>query len=128
MPVKEPRGLSAGEVMSFLDSLFGPGVPAVSVAELKAASDAGKVPILVDVRNPDEFASGHAVGAINLPLPDLAQLMPKLEAYKGQTVYVICRSGARSATACKAMIPAGYQAINVEGGTLAWIAAGYPIA
>lgn len=105
--------------MSFFNS-----IPSVSVKEaMQKTTDNGAV--LVDVRTPDEYASGHARGAINCPLPSIASCAGKLNAFK--TVYVICRSGGRSASGVSQLIPHGINAINVSGGTLAWAAAGLPI-
>ena len=49
--------------------------------------------------------------------------------YPGEPLYVICKSGGRSAQACAAFAAAGFadQVVNVEGGTLAWAAAGLPV-
>lgn len=112
--------------MGLLDSLLGPQIPAIDVVTLKAKKEAGKVPILVDVRNPDEYASGHVPDAVLMPLPNFGSFLGQLEAYKGQEIHVICRSGARSANACGTLIQAGHKAINISGGTLAWQAQGWP--
>ena len=106
------------------DFLSGP--PAIDVHALKAARDAGKVSLLLDVRNPDEYAQGRAPGTLNIPLGELPARLGELAAYKGQTIHVICRSGARSASACGILKQAGFDAINISGGTLAW-AGSYPI-
>lgn len=80
-------------------------------------------PQLIDVREPDEFAAGHAVGAINVPLGGLASArLPDESA----TVYVICQSGARSQRGVQALEARGLDAVNVEGGTSAWLAARLP--
>ena len=113
--------------MGFLDSVFGPSAPAVDVVFLKAAREAGKVPVLVDVRTPEEYQGGHVPGAIPMPLADFAQNVEQLAPYKGQDIYVICRSGARSARACTILAERGYKGINVDGGTMAWVAQGWPV-
>ena len=74
---------------------------------------------IVDVREDDEFASGHAAGAINLPLSTFAEHFEEIS--KDAPVYVICQSGGRSARACDYLEGQGYDAINVEGGTSDWI-------
>ena len=84
---------------------------------------------LIDVRTPMEFYEVHAVGSLNAPLDTLNPEM--IMASRGERakdpLYVICRSGGRSAQACSAFVKAGFDnVINVDGGTLAWVAAGLP--
>lgn len=80
---------------------------------------------LIDVRETDEFAEVHAVGAINVPLSELVSRVDEID--DDQDVYVICRSGGRSQKAAEFLIDKGLEnIINVEGGTLAWIDAGLP--
>lgn len=113
--------------MGFMDSIFGSAVPAVDVVFLKTAREAGKVPVLVDVRTPEEYQGGHVPGAVLMPLADFPQQIDKLAPYKGQDIYVICRSGARSARACGMLAERGYKGINIDGGTMAWVAQGWPV-
>jgi rhodanese-related sulfurtransferase len=100
----------------------------VAEADPSEAADAlaGGEAILVDVRDPHEWAAGHAVGARHLPLPFLASRATELPA--GSTVYVICASGHRSRTATEMLSRAGFRAFNVRGGTIAWMRAGLPMA
>ena len=79
---------------------------------------------MLDVRNPDEYVDGHVPGAVLLPLPELGE---RWEEVPEGEVLVICKSGARSATAVKALNGAGRTTINVAGGTMAWIDAGHPV-
>lgn len=77
--------------------------------------------VLLDVRRPDEFASGHLPGAVNIDVtsPDFAQRVATLD--KTQPTYVYCRSGARSATAAGQLTTAGFaQVSNLLGGVLDW--------
>ena len=100
---------------------------AVDVGALKAAQAAGSL-TLVDVRTPQEFAEGHVPGAINIPVDTISSRLSELVAHKEGEVYLICRSGARSARAQSMLASAGFaHPINVTGGTLAWISAGYPV-
>ena len=105
--------------------MFFGSTPAVPVD--KAAARIGEPGVaLVDVRTPAEYADGHAKGAVNFPLDTLdenqaAQLKSFAE------VYVICRSGGRSASATSALVGSGVKAINVSGGMLAWSARGLPV-
>ena len=71
-------------------------------------------PAIIDVREAYEFKNGHIPGAKNLPLA-------KVDTYTGKgPVYVICQSGARSASATKRLTKMGVDAINVKGGMNMW--------
>ena len=77
---------------------------------------------LVDVRQPDEYAEGHVPGAVLIPLADVPD---RVDEFAGDgPVYVVCRSGGRSASAVTFLRAQGLDAINVAGGTMAWIEAG----
>lgn len=81
----------------------------------------------IDVRTPEEFASGHAERAKNIPIDQLAANLDMLE--KNEPVYLICHSGNRSKKAAQILVDNGFpQAISVAGGTEAWQAAGLPMA
>ncbi len=98
----------------------------VDVAALVAAKAAGAV--VIDVRTDEEWAEGHVPGAVHVPLATLSPTHPEIAKLpKDQPVYFICRSGGRSARAADQMASAGYKAMNVEGGTMAWIEAGNPL-
>ncbi len=94
-----------------------------SVAELAAARAAGIT--LVDVRTPAEFAGGHVPGAVNIPLDQVEARITELP--EVGDIHVICAAGGRSAKATALLTAKGRAAINVAGGTNAWIAAGLPI-
>ncbi|MFZ2960844.1 MAG: rhodanese-like domain-containing protein [Candidatus Ozemobacteraceae bacterium] len=83
--------------------------------------------ILVDVREPAEFAAGHVPGAINIPLGQIETRSDELKS--GKTLFVICQAGGRSAKACGILGPKFPEkvVINVAGGTGAWIGAGFPV-
>ena len=80
--------------------------------------------VLLDVREPSEWAEGHAPGAEHLPL---GTLEGSPTSYGGKTVLVICRSGARSLRASQSLIARGVDARNVTGGMNAWAACGLPV-
>lgn len=97
----------------------------VSVRELYAASESDR--ILLDVREPFEFAEGHIPGSILMPLGRVAVEAGDLP--RDATVYVICRSGNRSVTASEILVQLGFTDVrNVMGGILAWQSAGHAIA
>jgi rhodanese-related sulfurtransferase len=81
---------------------------------------------LLDVREDDEWTAGYAPGARHIPLGQLGGRTAEIP--QDQVVYVICRSGARSARAAQALSAAGWDAINVAGGMQDWAAAGRPMA
>lgn len=95
-------------------------IPEVSVDELEEALPDGGA--LFDVRQPDEYVAGHVAGAVLVPLGEVAARIAEFPT--AGPVYVICRSGARSATACGVLRPAGIDAINVAGGTMGWVNSG----
>lgn len=78
--------------------------------------------MLVDVREPSEWRSGHAPRAVHIPLGQLAQRSGRLPA--GRPVVVVCASGARSRTAARELRAAGIEATSLSGGLAAWQAAG----
>jgi rhodanese-related sulfurtransferase len=97
-------------------------VPEVDVAALAAARETGAA--VLDVRQPDEYESGHVPGAVLVPL---GELPTALELVPDGELYVICKSGGRSARAVQLLAETGRSATNVAGGTMAWIEAGYPV-
>jgi rhodanese-related sulfurtransferase len=77
---------------------------------------------IVDVRSPSEFASGHIVGAVNIPLD---QLSP--ETLPAGQILTTCSMGGRGGRAADMLAAAGRDAFSIDGGTKAWAAAGFPI-
>jgi rhodanese-related sulfurtransferase len=96
--------------------MTGPAVPAVSVADLPP--DAA----LLDVRESDEWAAGHAPHAVHLPMSELAARIDELPDH--DPLYVVCRSGGRSARVVAYLAAQGYPAVNVDGGMQSWAAQG----
>ena len=98
--------------------MFGWGIESVTTDELADKLRAGKI-VLIDVREPYEFASGHVKGAMNIPLGTLPSKLGGLD--PAAETYVICQSGHRSASAVRRLAGAGFaRPINVKGGTSAW--------
>ena len=98
-------------------------VPEIDVAELARLREAGAP--LIDVREPDEWEEFRAPGAHLLPLGQVAERIDEVPT--DGTVYVICKSGGRSAKAVEVLRTQGIDAVNVAGGTLAWREAGHPV-
>ncbi|MVA76926.1 rhodanese-like domain-containing protein [Auraticoccus sp. F435] len=80
---------------------------------------------LVDVREADEWAAGHAERAQHLPLTELTARLDELPA--DDEVYLICRSGGRSARAAAWLNQNGFSAVNVAGGMGEWQERGLPL-
>lgn len=99
------------------------GYATITVEELKTAIDGGAY--VLDVRTPAEFAEGHIAEAVNLPLNQVKARIDEVP--NNKTVYVICRSGNRSAQASEILNKAGKNVKNVAGGMKDWIAAKYPV-
>lgn len=84
--------------------------------------------VILDVRTPQEFQSGHIKGAINIDFyaPDFPQKLDKLD--KGKVYVVYCRSGNRSAKTVALMKTQGFQTVyEIRGGVKAWQARGLPL-
>ena len=102
----------------------------IQPAELQKIVSAQPGTALLDVRTPVEFAQAHVPTAQNIPLD---QLDPKALVASGtlpqdQPVYILCRSGGRAGKAASQFASQGLtNAIVVEGGTQAWIEAGFPV-
>jgi rhodanese-related sulfurtransferase len=91
-------------------------VPTVGVADVPADAP------LLDVREADEWTAGHAPTARHLPMSELAARLGELP--DDDPLYVVCRSGGRSARVVAYLANQGYPAVNVEGGMQAWSAQG----
>ena len=98
-------------------------VKEVAFPELEQAQQEGRR--VLDVRGPEEYAEGHVPGAELLPVPDLPARLADLP--RGEPVYVLCRSGNRSAQAAEYLAGNGIDARSVAGGTDAWLRSGRPV-
>ena len=98
--------------------MFGWGIESVTTDELAEKRAHGKI-VLIDVREPYEFAAGRVKGAVNIPLGTLPDKFAKLD--RQRDTYVICQTGHRSASAVRQLKRAGFEhPINVKGGMSAW--------
>ncbi|HUY62596.1 MAG TPA: rhodanese-like domain-containing protein [Candidatus Paceibacterota bacterium] len=96
----------------------------ISVLEAHERSAQGSG-VLIDVRTPAEFSGARPMGARNIPLDELERSVDDLRSH--EEIYVICRSGGRSAAAAMLLAALGFgNVVNVSGGLLAWAAAGLP--
>lgn len=81
--------------------------------------------VVLDVREDDEWASGHVDGAVHVPLRELPARVDELPA--DAQVLAICHSGGRSAQATGYLVQRGIDAVNLDGGIVAWQRAGRPV-
>jgi len=99
-------------------------IPSVDVTEAAARADAGA--LIVDVREPAEFASVRAHGALLLPLSTFAVRYAELP--RDRPLLMICATGNRSQAAAAHLLRNGWtEVVNVAGGTTAWVKAGLPV-
>jgi len=95
-------------------------------APAEAAQAAAQNGFLLDVRGFDEFAAGHAEGAVCIPLPDLERRAAEIPT--DRPVLVMCASGERSAMAVQRLAALGFDNIvDCQGGFSAWEKAGLPV-
>ena len=103
------------------------------MAELKPQLDRGQGLAVLDVRTQQEYAVGHVPGAVNIPLDGLSDAVRsgQLDRFRDlqRMICVICASGGRSAQATVRLTRVfGFSdVVNVAGGTIEWINAGFPI-
>lgn len=100
--------------------LAGEPVPEISVQELKAKRDRKEDFVLLDVREPKEYAIARIEGSILIPLGALPARLSELD--KSRKLIVHCKGGVRSAKAVRLLREKGYDAVNVTGGIDAWSA------
>lgn len=98
-------------------------VPEIEVVEA-ARRRAEGCPV-IDVREVHEYVEAHVPGAVLIPLGEVVERSDEVSA-TGQ-VLIICRSGGRSHKAAEHLRTLGIDAVNVAGGTMAWIEAGHPV-
>lgn len=85
--------------------------------------------VVLDVREPEEWTAGHIDGALHVPMNEV----PQRVAYQpdglaaGAPLVVVCKVGGRSAQVTAWLRHQGYDAVNLDGGMLAWERAGRPM-
>lgn len=100
--------------------MFGPHVPAVSAAEVPADA------YLLDVREPDEYAAGHAPSAHHVPMMEIPGRLADVPS--DGDVVVVCRSGTRSGQVVSYLQANGWDNVrNLSGGMQDWARSGRPV-
>ena len=97
-------------------------IPQLTPAQVAATTTAR----VIDVREPDQVATGTIAGSTNIPLGELAARAGELDT--ATPIITVCRSGRRSQMAAEALSAAGYQVSNLDGGMNAWTEDGKPVA
>lgn len=92
----------------------------IDVIELKNELKTNSKAVLIDVRTPEEEAEGLIENSLRINISSESFPAKIMDLDKSKTYYVYCRSGGRSANACRYMESLGLEAINVEGGIMAW--------
>ncbi len=111
---------------AFAEYLESAKAPSISAAELHARRESGAAPVVIDVRPPEEYASGRIPGAVNVPFGQVAQRIAEIDAPHGVALY--CMVGPRARMGESALLAAGYEkVVHLEGGLAAWQAAGLPV-
>ena len=111
--------------MGFFSKLFGSGAPSLTAAEVNEKLKFGKHPLVLDVRQPDEYRQGHIAGSKLIPLNELHRRMKELP--QGREIVCVCASGSRSASAAKTLAKEGYTVFDMQDGMLAWRRAKLPV-
>lgn len=95
----------------------------ITTDQVAAALEAGAC--VVDVRESDEYAAGHVPGALSIPMGRLPSRLGELD--RSSPVHLICASGNRSSAMVDVLVAQGFDAVNVIGGTGAWVRSGRPV-
>lgn len=95
------------------------GIPQWMSVDVKERLKSKQPLQIIDVRQPDEYESGHIPGAKLIPLGELASRYNEVN--RDTETVVVCRSGGRSTKACELLDQLGYRNIhNLMGGMLSW--------
>ena len=96
--------------------------PSITVAALHAQPSQAQ---LIDVRSPSEFAAGHLPGAANIPMEQIESRLADLSSTR--PIVLICQMGKRARMTAGLLEPCQLQLSILEGGTSAWMQAGFPV-
>ncbi len=111
--------------MELISKIFGPQVTSVSAAEVQKKRGQKPKLFVLDVRQPEEYRSGHIAGAKLIPLGQLSRRIKELS--QSREIVCVCASGNRSNSATRTLVKAGLNAVNMKGGMHAWRQAGLPV-
>ena len=111
--------------MNLFSQLFGPSIIQIEAVQVKESLGKKGAPLVLDVRQPEEYRAGHIVGSKLIPLGELGRRIKELPS--NREIVCVCRSGNRSSTATHQLQAAGYRVANLRGGMIAWNRAGLPV-
>ena len=101
----------------------------IEAEELAQRISAGDAPVILDVRTPQEFATGHIPGAINIPHTEIEARIDELKQFRKKELVVHCRAGGRAAQAERVLVAAGFDGIrDLSGHMQKWRSDGHPVA
>ena len=123
-------GLAIGSGVALLWPMLNRGASGaanLSAAEAVLMLNRGK-PLILDVRDAKEFASGHIQGAKNISSADLQNRFKEIEKFKDKPVVVHCQRGSRAKNAIKVLKAQQFSQLNnLQGGLDAWVEAKLPL-
>jgi hydroxyacylglutathione hydrolase len=103
-----------------------PTITAQDVAQRLEQDDEATRPLIIDVREPDEWQGGHIAGATHIPLGQLSAHLSEIP--QDRDVVLVCHSGMRSEAATAMLQQAHYtHAMNMIGGMVAWMRSRLPV-
>ena len=111
-------------------------IPEITIAQAREELDQGQASLLLDVREPAEWETGHIPGALLAPRgllewyadPTTPSAKPELTTKRDARIIVACTSGGRSALATETLKKMGYSnVVNMAGGFNAWSKQGFPV-
>ncbi len=111
--------------MNLFELFFGKPISTLNPEELNAKLNNGRRPLVLDVRQPQEYRGGHIASAKLIPLDRLSTRMKELP--QNRDIICVCASGNRSSSATRMLVRAGFNATNMSGGMLSWRRAGLPV-
>jgi len=110
---------------TFLDAMR--GIKQIGPAETTKLINHEKA-IVLDVREEKEFAGGHIINSLHIPMAKVKDRLAELEKHKASPIIVSCRSGARSNSICGLLRKNGFENVsNLKGGLIAWQNASMPV-
>lgn len=119
-----------GALVVISSGIFGCGNTddVIASSELVARIESGSAPLVLDVRTPEEYATGHIPGAINITHTELGDRLSEIEEHRNDEIVVHCRSGKRAGLAETVLLEAGFTRVrDLDGHMLQWQGNGYPI-